>query len=125
MAAKRNPTWIEIAVHYGGFRNAIRALGWASSWMHVKIVLGRDPSVEEVAEWWGMSRRSAFRNQAAFRTCFPRTDSPEAIYENNPDALAKIEKSARALQDLEASVRARRAAKDTDILNTGLLPGAG
>jgi hypothetical protein len=81
--------------------------------------------VDEVAEWWNESRRTAFREQAAFRKCFPTLDSPEAIYANNPKAMANIRKTVDALKDLDAAKRSRQAAKDSDVLDVGLLnPGA-
>lgn len=84
---KRKPTWLEIAVHNGGFRKATKALVWAHQWAVVREALGHDPSVDEVAEWWKAPRRTAFREQAAFRDCFPTLDSPAPLYEN-PVALA-------------------------------------
>lgn len=116
---------MEVAVRNGGFRDAIKALDWAHSWIHVQVALGHDPSVDEVAEWWNMSRRSAFRNQASFRKCFPTLESPAAIYANNPSGMAGVRRTVKALEGLDAAKRARQAAKDTDILNVGLLnPGS-
>ena len=80
MAFKRKATWLDVAVSNGGFRNAVKALSWAHSWVHVQVALDRDPSVDEVAEWWNTPRRSAFREQSAFRMCFPMLESPAAIY---------------------------------------------
>lgn len=123
MAAKRGMTWIEVAVRNGGFRDAIKALSWAHSWIHVQVALGRDPSVDEVAEWWNESRRTAFREQAAFRKCFPTLDSPAAIYAT-PKAMAPVRQAVAVLKDLDAAKRAKQAAKDTDLLDAGLLnPG--
>lgn len=125
MARSRKLTWMEVAVRNGGFRDGIKALDWAHSWIHVQVALGRDPSVDEVAEWWNISRRSAFRAQAAFRTCFPEAESPAIIYANNPSALDSVRRTVKALEKLDAAKRSRQAARDTDILNTGLLnPGS-
>ncbi|HEX2574934.1 MAG TPA: hypothetical protein VHK88_01210 [Aquihabitans sp.] len=121
---KRPATWIEVAVGNGGFRKALKALAWAHSWIYVQVALGRDPSVDEVAEWWNESRRTAFREQAAFRECFPHLDSPAAIYER-PGMREQIEDSVAQLAKVEAAVRRLRRSKDTDLLDTGLLsPGA-
>ena len=125
MAGKqqRQATWIEIAVRNGGFRKAIKALTWANSWIHVQIDLGRDPSVDEVAEWWNESRRTAFREKAAFRECFPDLETPAAIFDN-PQARAKIEQGAAALAKLEAKVQSAKRSVDLDLLQAGLLnPG--
>lgn len=124
MAAKKRPTtWIEVAVRNGGFRNAIKALSWAHSWIHVQVALDRDPSVDEVAEWWAMSRRTAFREQAAFRECFPALDTPAAIYAD-PKQKAAVRKTVAVLKGLDAAKRSKQAAKDSDLLDVGLLnPG--
>jgi hypothetical protein len=117
----RPRTWIEVAVLNGGFRKALRALDWAHSWVHVQVAFGRDPSAEEVAEWWNMSQRTAYRDQAAFRACFPKADSPMAIYANNPAALEAIKTTVKALERIDADKRAKQARRDADVLGTGLL----
>ena len=117
---KRQPTWLEVAVHHGGFRKGAKALLWANSWIFVREALGRDPSVDEVAEWWNESRRTAFREQAAFRECFPMLDTPEALYAD-PERRAKIAEAAQALNELDAVIRNKRRPNDSDLLETGLL----
>ncbi len=116
----RRVTWLEVAVRNGGFRKAIRALSWAHSWIFVREALDRDPTVDEVGEWWHESRRSAFRGQAAFRECFPTLDSPERLYAD-PAVRAKIAEGAKALNELDASRRSKRRPADSDLLQTGLL----
>lgn len=121
---QRQATWIEIAVRNGGFRKAIKALTWANSWIHVQFALGRDPSVDEVAEWWNESRRTAFREQAAFRECFPDLETPAAIFDN-AKSRAKIEEAAANLAKVEATVRSAKRSVDLDLLQAGLLnPGS-
>lgn len=123
MATQRKTTWLEVAVRNGGFRQAIKALQWAYCWIHVQVALGRDPSVDEVAEWWNESRRTAFREQAAFRACFPTLESPAQIYAD-PKVLEAVRTTVEALNKLDAAKRSRKAAKDIDLLNAGLLnPG--
>ncbi len=117
---KRPPTWLEVAVSNGGFRQAIRALKWAHNWAFVREAFGRDPSAEEVAEWWNQSRRTTFREQAAFRECFPTLDTPEAPY-TDPKVRERIAEAAKVLGELEAAMRAKRQAADSDLLRTGLL----
>ena len=116
----RKKTWLEVAVANGGFRKAIKALSWAQSWIYVEIALGHEPTVDEVAEWWCESRRTAFREQAAFRECFPPLDTPAPIYAG-PGRRAQIEKGVEALTKLEASARKLRRSKDADLLDVGLL----
>jgi hypothetical protein len=117
---KRPRTWIEVAVANGGFRKTYKALQWAHSWIFVEVALGREPSVEEVAEWWNESRRTAFREQAAFRECFPTLDNPAPLYAGQ----GQRERVARAVEQLakvEAAVRKARRSDDSEILDAGLL----
>lgn len=117
---KRKPTWIEVAVANGGFRKAIKALSWAHSWIYVEVALGREPSVDEVAEWWNESRRTAFREQAAFRECFPNLDTPAPIYAAKGQR-ERVQESVDRLLKVEAALRKARRPSDTEILSTGLL----
>jgi hypothetical protein len=117
---KRKLTWIEVAVANGGFRKAIKALSWAHSWIYVEVALGREPSVDEVAEWWFESRRTAFREQAAFRECFPMLDNPAPLYAK-PYQRERVEKGVAQLATLEAALRRARRPADSEILSAGLL----
>ena len=93
MVTRKPRTWLEVAILNGGLRDAIKALTWAHSWIHVQVALGRDPTVEEVAEWWNESRRTAFREQAAFRKWMRETPpfSPEdmALLATSADAATR------------------------------------
>lgn len=117
---QRPRTWIEVAVANGGFRQSFRALAWAQSWIYVEVALGREPTVDEVAEWWGQSRRTAFREQAAFRECFPTLDNPAPLYEGRGQR-ERVEESVARLTKLEAAVRKARRPDDSEILAAGLL----
>ena len=119
MALKRKATWLDVAVSNGGFRNAIKALNWAHSWVHVQVALDRDPSVDEVAEWWNMSRRTAFRDQSAFRKCFPILESPAAIYSTD-EAMRKVRRTVDVLDKYEAWRRSDNAPQDAELLDVAL-----
>ena len=119
MAFKRKATWLDVAVSNGGFRNAVKALSWAHSWVHVQVALGRDPSVDEVAEWWNTPRRSAFREQSAFRKCFPMLESPAAIYSTD-EAVQKVRRTVDVLAKYDAWRRSDQAPEDTELLDVGL-----
>ena len=110
MALKRKATWLDVAVSNGGFRNAIKAL---------QVALGRDPSVDEVAEWWNTPRRSAFREQSAFRKCFPMLESPAAIYSTD-EAMRKVRRTVDVLVKYDAWRRSDNAPEDTELLDVGL-----
>jgi hypothetical protein len=119
MAFKRKATWLDVAVSNGGFRNAVKALSWAHSWVHVQVALDRDPSVDEVAEWWNTPRRSAFREQSAFRMCFPMLESPAAIYSTD-EAMQKVRRTVEVLAKYDAWRRSDQAPEDTELLDVGL-----
>ena len=119
MALKREATWLDVAVSNGGFRNAVKALSWAHSWVHVQVALDRDPSVDEVAEWWNTPRRSAFREQSAFRMCFPMLESPAAIYSTD-EAMQKVRRTVEVLAKYDAWRRSDQAPEDTELLDVGL-----
>ena len=59
----RQPTWIEVAVFNAGVVKGATAITWAWCWGITREVLKRDPSVEEVAEWWNTSIRTAYRSR--------------------------------------------------------------
>lgn len=122
----RPVTWIELAVRRGGFRKALKALMWANQWAVVREELGHDPSADEVADWWKAPRRSAFREQAAFRECFPMLETPAPIFES-PEARAALLKSIEAGKALEAAVRSTRSRaplSDTSLLQIGMSPAS-
>ena len=66
---------------------------------------------------------SAFREQAAFRECFPVLDKSEALY-GEPEHRAKIADAAQALNGLDAAIRNKRRPNDSDLLETGRLRSA-
>jgi len=122
--SERTPTWLDVAVHNVGIRRAARALSWAYSWAVVREALdGHEPTVEEVAEWWGMARRTAFRDQSEFREAFPSLDSPAAIYAS-AEAREAIGRHAEAGQKLEDWVKERRAKRETWSISVAQLPAA-
>ena len=118
---ERPVTWIEVAVRNAGIRASITAMGWAYSWAVTREAIGHEPTVEEVADWWNMSRRTAFREQAAFRKAFPTLDSPAPIY-STPDARGAVARHAATGQKLDRWITERRRHKDTDSVKAFMLP---
>lgn len=83
-----------------GFRKAYRAVMWAVSWAIAQEALGHDPSVEEVAKWWELPRRTAFSEQQAFREAFPTLLTPALMFESSV-AQRKIKDLVRRIKDIE------------------------
>jgi hypothetical protein len=76
--AKR-PSLLEVAVRRVGARRGARVLAFMIAWDVVRRELGREPTIEEYGEWWRISRRTAFREQALFRQVFPEESSPARL----------------------------------------------
>lgn len=60
----------------GSYIGAAKVQAFIVAWARVRDDLGRDPSIEEYAEWWSMSRRQGFYEQARFREAFPGLADP-------------------------------------------------
>ncbi len=112
---KRPATWIEVAVKNAGMRKGTTGLVWAFEWAVVRETLGREPSVEEVAETWGLNRRKAFREQAAFREAFPMLETPAHIYAN-----AEVRAALKSFSELGG--KRKRPSQDLGAIRIGTLP---
>ena len=114
MARRSRPvTWLELATHNVGVRKAVTATNWAYCWAVAREAIGHEPTVEEVCEWWNMSRRTAFREQAIFREAFPTLETPARIYES-PEAREALARTAAAADKVEDWIRQRRARREVD-----------
>ena len=75
-----NCTLLELVyAQTGSLRKSAQVTAYISAWAVARRELGRDPSVEEYAEYWRESRRTAFRDQERFRQAFPNLDTPGPI----------------------------------------------
>ena len=117
--AVRPVTWIELAVANAGIRKALTGLTWAYCWSVVREALGEDPSVEQVAQWWGEPPRTAYREQAAFRTAFPTLETPAKLHDN-PDFRRKLGEAVKLAADLERH-GLPRTVSDNGVLELGLM----
>ena len=122
MTPRRKPaTWLEVAISHGGFRSGSRAITWALLWGVTRERLGTDPTVDQVAECWHSSRRTAFRDQTHFRKSFPDHDTPAVIFEN-PEARRRAREIAKTMDDFEESLRKGTPRIDKAALELGMLP---
>jgi methionine synthase II (cobalamin-independent) len=123
MAAKnqqvRHVTWIELAVRNVGILKAYTAMSWAYTWATAREALKHDPSVEEVAAWWGQSVRTSYREQAAFRAAFPTLETPAAIFADPAvrSKVAKVVKASDAVEKVITDVK-----KDLKVLEIAMMP---
>ena len=118
---KRPSTWLEVAVRNGGMRAAVTAMSWAYCWAVTREALGHEPTVEEVADWWNMSRRSAFREQAAFRKAFPTMENPAPIYAT-PESRENVTRHAAVGQKIEKWKAERQSRKEADSVKAFMSP---
>ena len=116
---KRPPTWIEVGVSHAGIRSTIKAINWAYCWAVTRESLGHEPTTEEVAEWWSMSRRTAFRDQKAFRDAFPMLESPAPIYADE-EVRATLAKHAAFGDRVDNWAEERRSRREQDALKAAL-----
>lgn len=122
MARKRKPTWLDVAVTNAGMRRGTAAMVWAYQWAVVREKLEREPSVDEVAEWWALNRRKAFRDQAAFREAFPMLDTPAQIYAS-PEVRASLKAHADFGDKLDKiGDKRRQLTEELGALRIGTLP---
>ena len=105
MAKRTGRTWAEVGIRNGGFRATIRGLRFAMGWGLATAELGREPeSIDEYAETMELTRRTAFRDQAAFREAFPTETTPARMNEM-AGVQAKYNATWRRLRDLGAAER--------------------
>ena len=116
----RLPTWVEVGIRNAGFLKTQTALVWAWSWAVTRESVGRDPTVEEVAEWFKESPRTAYREKAAFTKAFPMLESPAAIFKD-PVARSKLSDFAKLGDEMAAKKRTRRRVPETAVIDVGLL----
>lgn len=73
------PTLLEVAVRREGPLRGARVLSFMVAWDVVRQELDHAPTIEEYAEWWKLSIRTAYREQASFRKCFPTESDPTRL----------------------------------------------
>jgi hypothetical protein len=80
---KRSPTWAEVGyMNTRSMRTTFRALTFAIRWAACCAELGQEPeSVDEFCEVMREARRTAFRDQQAFRQAFPTETTPLRMIE--------------------------------------------
>jgi hypothetical protein len=100
-------------------RKALTAMAWAFAWGVTREAIGHDPSADDVADWWFQSRRTAFRNQSAFKAAFPMLESPAPIVDQ-PETLESCRKMARAMRQLIDSKKSRPPAPDLTIMQMAM-----
>lgn len=112
-------TWIQLGVRNAGIRKTMKAINWAYCWAVVQESMGREPTVEEVGDWWNMSRRTAFRDQSSFRAAFPTLDSPAPLYASE-EARSKIARHAAFGDRMDRWAEERRSRREVDAVDAAM-----
>ena len=83
MSKKQPRTLMEMAVSKVGIYKGARVCAFICQWSMCAQALGHDITIEEYADWWKESIRSAYRHQAEFRSVFglptPQVFADQAI----------------------------------------------
>lgn len=79
MTPARPRTILEQAQGALGIWKGTATVAFMICWFSTVRELDREPTVEEYAETWGVSRRTAFREQERFRQAFPGEQTPTRI----------------------------------------------
>ena len=126
-APPKAPSWLQVAVANAGMVRAATAISWAWCWGITRADIGHDPTVEEVAEWWGASVRTAYRDHANFKKSFPFLDDP-TLYVEQAEVKPLVEGAAKKMSAFAERVQARRREKrerrpvDLAAISIGFLP---
>lgn len=71
---------LTIAGQNVGLRKAFQALTFMAAWDRARRALRRQTlTLDEYADWWKVSRATAFREQARFRDAFPGESTPDRL----------------------------------------------
>ncbi len=92
--SKRQPSVLEFAVGKAGPMKGGRVCAFVTQWTIASQAIGREITIEEYADWWNESERTAYRHQAEFRRIFG-VPSPQVIANH---AIAKAEAHQRGVK---------------------------
>src|SRR3954471_20540291 len=76
---KRSNDMLAHIVKKVGWKKGRQVWAFMGAWGLIESRLGHQPTLEEYAKWWKVSRATAFREQALFRECFPDEATPSRL----------------------------------------------
>jgi hypothetical protein len=103
MDRTKTKTLVQYAAKNVGTLQAYRAMTFVVAWAIVQESLGHPPTLEDYAEWWGETLRTAFREQERFRKAFPGETTPQRLVDQlaaNGTRVYKLGVSAAARLDM-------------------------
>ena len=95
------PSILETMFARVGMRAGMRVGTFIAAWATAEKDIGHEISCDEYADWWKMARSTAFREQAAFRECFPEFETPTTLI--NACVARNVEPSLIGLREVEWS----------------------
>lgn len=113
MGRTKTKTLLQYAAGNVGKLQAYRAVAFVVCWAIAQEALRHPPTLEEYAEWWGETLRTAFREQERFRNAFPGETNPQRLVDELGEKgtrLYKLGVSAAAKLDFPLPQRSKEAA---------------
>jgi hypothetical protein len=81
-----------------GIVKGAQVMTFILQWGLLQDKLGREPTMEEYAEYAIVKRAQAFRRKALFRECFPTVDSPTPIWLKVKDQVSSKQTAAASIE---------------------------
>ena len=72
-------SFLGVTIQRAGLRKASSIGAFIIAWLTVHHELGERPTVEQYADWWKVSRATAYREQAEFREVWPEFLTPSDV----------------------------------------------
>jgi hypothetical protein len=76
---QKRMTWARLMAQRVGVRRAARVIAFVSTYYATQQELGHPPTMEEYADDWGMSHRTAYRDLELFREAQPFFEEPSGF----------------------------------------------
>jgi hypothetical protein len=71
---------LTVAARQVGMRRAFRVLTFMAAWDRARKAMRRESlTLDEYAEWWKVTRRTSYHEQALFREAFPAESTPDRL----------------------------------------------
>ena len=79
MGKQRRQTLASVTMQRAGMREGVKVMNVMMQWWLVHHEIGHAPTVEEYADWWGLSLAQAYRHRVLFRECWPEVSDPSGM----------------------------------------------
>jgi hypothetical protein len=97
-------TIMEACVSKQGLLKGSRTCSFIACWAIASNALGRPITLDEYADWWKDSERTAYRHQADFREVFPQYPNPQPIVDQAAVKQAALARGPNGVGSLPVSL---------------------